>query len=44
VIGKTIAEISPGDVAWIRRTVAETDVARFVDAVGDANPVYSDPA
>jgi 3-hydroxybutyryl-CoA dehydratase len=44
VIGKTIAEISPGDVAWIRRTVAETDVARFVDAVGDANPVHSDPA
>ena len=43
MIGKTIAEIAPGDVAWIKRTVAEADVARFVHAVGDANPVHSDP-
>jgi len=43
VIGKTIAEIAPGDAAEITRTVVQTDVAHFVDAVGDYNPVHSDP-
>jgi 3-hydroxybutyryl-CoA dehydratase len=43
VIGKTIAEIAPGDAARITRAVTPTDVAHFVDAVGDYNPVHSDP-
>ena len=42
MIGKTIAEITPGDSARITRTVDQSDVAHFVDAVGDYNPVHSD--
>jgi acyl dehydratase len=44
VIGKTIAEVAPGDVAQITRVVESGDVAHFVEAVGDHNPVHSDPA
>jgi acyl dehydratase len=44
VIGKTIAEVAPGDAAQITHVVGRGDVARFVDAVGDHNPVHSDPA
>jgi acyl dehydratase len=44
MIGKTIAELSPGDHAELVRTVEHDDVAAFVDAVGDYNPVHSDPA
>jgi acyl dehydratase len=43
VIGKTIAHIVPGNAARITRTVTEADVASFVAAVGDHNPVHSDP-
>jgi 3-hydroxybutyryl-CoA dehydratase len=42
VIGKTIAEISPGDSAELVRRVEEGDIASFIDAVGDLNPVHSD--
>ena len=42
MIGKTIAEIAPGDHAEIVRVVDEDDIAAFVDAVGDYNPVHSD--
>jgi len=42
VIGRTIAELAPGDHAQIVRRVEAGDVARFVDAVGDGNPVHSD--
>jgi acyl dehydratase len=42
VIGKTIAEISPGDHADLVRLVEEDDIASFIDAVGDLNPVHSD--
>jgi acyl dehydratase len=44
VIGRTIAEVAPGDVAQITRVVESGDVAHFVEAVGDHNPVHSDPA
>jgi 3-hydroxybutyryl-CoA dehydratase len=42
VIGKTIAEIRPGDSAELIRRVEEDDIASFIDAVGDLNPVHSD--
>jgi len=44
MIGKTIAELTPGDRAEITRVVAQEDVAAFVEAVGDYNPVHGDPA
>ena len=43
MIGKTIAELAPGDHAEIVRRVEAGDVASFVDAVGDGNPVHGDP-
>jgi len=42
VIGKTIAELAPGDHAELVRQVDEEDIASFIDAVGDLNPVHSD--
>ena len=44
MIGKTIAELTPGDRAEITRVVEQDDIASFVDAVGDFNPVHSDRA
>lgn len=44
MIGKTIAELTPGDRAEITRIVEPADIASFVEAVGDYNPVHSDPA
>jgi acyl dehydratase len=44
MIGKTIADLAPGDHAEITRVVEEGDIAAFVDAVGDFNPVHSDAA
>jgi acyl dehydratase len=44
MIGKTISELATGDRAEITRIVEEDDIAAFVDAVGDHNPVHSDPA
>jgi acyl dehydratase len=44
MIGKTIADLSPGDRAEITKVVEDDDIAAFVDAVGDYNPVHSDPA
>src|SRR5262245_18772458 len=43
MIGKTIAELRPGDYAEIERHVEMEAIAEFVDAVGDYNPVHSDP-
>ncbi|MBI4634834.1 MAG: MaoC family dehydratase [Candidatus Rokubacteria bacterium] len=42
--GKTIAELAPGDRAELTRVVQRDDVAEFIDAVGDLNPLHSDPA
>lgn len=43
MIGKTIADLTEGDGAEISRTVTMADIAEFVDAVGDYNPIHSDP-
>jgi acyl dehydratase len=43
MIGRTIAELHPGDTAEITRTIGEGAIASFVEAVGDYNPVHSDP-
>jgi acyl dehydratase len=44
MIGLSIAGIEVGDHAEIVRRVADEDIAEFVDAVGDYNPVHSDRA
>jgi acyl dehydratase len=44
MIGRTIAELTPGERAEISRVVEQSDIAGFVDAVGDYNPVHSDAA
>jgi acyl dehydratase len=44
VIGRTIAELQPGDRAELTRVVEPGDISAFVDAVGDHNPVHSDAA
>ena len=43
MIGRAIDELSVGDSAELSRVVSEEDIAEFVDAVGDHNPVHSDP-
>jgi acyl dehydratase len=42
MIGKTIAELAPGDRAEMTRVVEQDDVASFIDSVGDLNPVHRD--
>jgi 3-hydroxybutyryl-CoA dehydratase len=42
MIGLSIDEIRPGDQAEITRRATNADIAEFVDAVGDYNPVHSD--
>ncbi len=42
MIGITIDGIEVGDSAQITRKVVDGDIAEFVDAVGDYNPVHSD--
>jgi acyl dehydratase len=42
VIGVTVESIQVGDSAQLTRRVADQDIAEFVDAVGDYNPVHSD--
>ena len=42
MIGMTIDAIAVGDSAQITRRVTDGDIAGFVDAVGDYNPVHSD--
>lgn len=44
MIGRTIAELAPGDRAEITRVVEQADITGFVEAVGDFNPVHSDAA
>jgi acyl dehydratase len=43
MIGKTIEQLSAGDHAEITRVVDARAIAAFVDAVGDYNPIHSDP-
>jgi acyl dehydratase len=42
MIGITIDAIAVGDSARITRRVTDGDIAAFVDAVGDHNPVHAD--
>jgi len=42
MIGLTIESIAVGDSAQITRGVSAADIAGFVDAVGDYNPVHAD--
>jgi 3-hydroxybutyryl-CoA dehydratase len=42
MIGVTIEDIRVGDTAQVVRRVDDGDVASFVDAVGDYNPVHAD--
>jgi len=44
MIGRTIAEISAGDSAELVRRVETDDIASFIDAVGDFNPMHGDVA
>ena len=44
MIGITIDSIAVGDSAQITRRVTDGDIAAFVDAVGDHNPVHADRA
>ncbi|HYE89820.1 MAG TPA: MaoC family dehydratase [Terriglobales bacterium] len=44
MIGKTIDQLQAGDRAELTRVIADDDIAGFVSAVGDYNPVHSDPA
>lgn len=44
MIGRTIRELQAGDVAERVHHVTADDVAGFVDAVGDDNPIHSDAA
>jgi acyl dehydratase len=44
MIGLTIDALAVGDSAQITRRVSDDDIASFVDAVGDYNPVHSDRA
>jgi 3-hydroxybutyryl-CoA dehydratase len=42
MIGLTAQEIEVGDTAEIVRAAADGDIAQFIDAVGDYNPVHTD--
>jgi len=44
MIGVTIDSLAVGDSAQITRRVTDGDIAAFVDAVGDYNPVHADRA
>jgi acyl dehydratase len=42
MIGRTIAELQPGDFAELSRHVDLARIGEFVEAVGDYNPIHSD--
>lgn len=42
MIGITIEDIHVGDSAQVVRRAADDDIASFVDAVGDYNPIHAD--
>lgn len=43
MIGRTIDELAVGDTAELSRRVEPEAIAEFVEAVGDRNPLHSDP-
>src|SRR5712691_5149079 len=42
--GKTTAELREGDRAELTRTLDQSDIAAFIHAIGDHNPLHSDSA
>lgn len=42
MIGRTIDQLAVGDAAELSRRVTQEDILKFVDSVGDRNPVHSD--
>ncbi len=44
MIGRTIDQLRLGDAAELSRVATPTAVAKFVESVGDTNPIHSDPA
>lgn len=42
MIGKTIGELGAGDHAGLARRIESADLAGFINAVGDLNPMHSD--
>lgn len=42
--GRTIDQLAVGETAELSRQVTQGDVLKFVESVGDRNPVHSDPA
>jgi acyl dehydratase len=44
MIGKTIADVKVGDHAELRRRIEPSHISGLVEAVGDYNPIHSDPA
>lgn len=43
IIGRTLDELKVGDTADIVRQVSTEDIAAFVSATGETNPIHSDP-
>ncbi|HSB77852.1 MAG TPA: MaoC family dehydratase [Candidatus Methylomirabilis sp.] len=44
MIGRTIDQLAVGDAAELSRRVTQDDIGKFVESVGDRNPVHSDRA
>ncbi|HYL81030.1 MAG TPA: MaoC family dehydratase [Candidatus Acidoferrum sp.] len=44
MIGRTIDQLAVGDAAELTREVTPGDILKFVESVGDRNPVHSDLA
>ncbi len=44
MIGQTIQELAVGDAAELTREVTAEQIREYVGAVGDDNPIHSDPA
>jgi acyl dehydratase len=43
MIGKTVAELRPGDAAELSRRIEFGDIDQYVGVIGDRNPIHSDP-
>lgn len=43
MISRALEELEVGDAAELARVVTQSDVADFVGAIGDRNPIHSDP-
>ncbi len=43
MIGQTINQLGLGDAAELSRTAKPEAIAKFVESVGDTNPIHTDP-